>query len=80
MKKSLLVNSVPPISVYVYTRVNKMVGSCKENGGGGNATKDVAKKIVYGKKKRKTPLEMVGWCFSRFENNEDKAVRGEDER
>ena len=37
-----------------------MVGSCKENGGGGNAAKDVRKKIVYGKMKRKTSLEMAG--------------------
>ena len=37
-----------------------MVGSCKENGGGGNAAKDVGRKTVYGKKKRKTSLEMAG--------------------
>ena len=37
-----------------------MGGSCKENGGGGNAAKDVGKKIVYGKEERKTSLEMVG--------------------
>jgi hypothetical protein len=31
-------------------------------------------------KKRKTSFEMDGWCGSRFESNEDKAVDGEDER
>ena len=34
---------------------DKMVGSCKENGGGGNAMKEDGRK-----KKRKTSLEMVG--------------------
>jgi hypothetical protein len=38
------------------------------------------KKTVHRKKKRKTPPEMDGRCCSRLENNEDKAVDGEDKR
>jgi hypothetical protein len=49
------------------------------NGSGINAEKDVGKKIVHRKKKMNTPSEMDGRC-SRLENNEDKAVDGEDKR
>jgi hypothetical protein len=39
---------------------DKMVGSCKENGGWGNAKKDDGRKTVYRKKERKTSFEMDG--------------------
>jgi hypothetical protein len=37
-----------------------MAGSCKENGGGGNAKKDDGRKTVYRKMTRKTLFEMDG--------------------
>ena len=48
------------LNYIILSSENKMVGSCKENGCGGNAAKDVGMKIVYGKKKRKTSLEVTG--------------------
>jgi hypothetical protein len=59
---------------------DKMVGACRKNVSGSNAKKDDGRKIVHRKKKRKTSFEMDRRCCSRYEDNGDKAVDGEDER
>jgi hypothetical protein len=58
----------------------KMAGTCKDSGSGSNAEKDVGRKNVNRKKKRKTPSEMDGICCIGLESNEDKAVNGEGRR
>ena len=58
----------------------RWLGHVKRMEEGAMARKDDGRKIVYRKKKRKTSFEMDGRCGSRPEDNEGKAVDGDDAR
>ena len=65
---------------FMKARRIRWLGHVKRMEEGAMVRKDDGRKTVYGKKKRKTSFEMDGRRGSRPENNEDKAVDGEDER